>query len=330
MSVNLYDVLNVQQNCTKQDIKKSYRKLLKEFHPDQPTGNTEMFELIVHAYNVLINDKTRQSYDQLFKLSSQSESDHFKFRDNSKNYIETQKMNVLNKPEKETAKEFEEISKSMDTKHKFNKLDQKEISSKDAIKRFNDMKLAREQEDIENINEKIFEGDPESINISQFNDAWDKMHKSHMELIEHTDTPFAWNEVVESVNYGSADNYEDLYNDNNYEGSCEYGSINFNVQKKATLTKDDVKKLEGAPYTSNHNKTNDVYSKTLDTKLRERELETEKYTNKDFKDFITDDVCGGYGIFSKIGSKTTASSITWDNDDVSKKYKSLLEYRNKK
>ena len=329
MSVNLYDVLNVQQNCTKNEIKIAYRKLLKEFHPDQPTGNAEMFELIVHAYNVLINDKSRASYDQLTILESQSESDHFKFRDHSKKYVEGQEFNVLKKTSKEAKKEFENAYDIMDTKHKFNRLDQYEIQSKDAIKRYDDIRLAREQEDIENISEKIFDDISDPVNMSKFNEVWDKTHKSHTELIEHTDIPYAWNEMNGSQNYGNIENYEDLYDDNNYEGSCAYGSINFNTKKNTNLSKDDVANLKGANYTEDHNKKTEQYTKSLDEKIKERNAETEKYTSQDFQDFDTNNACGGYGIFSKLGNQNI-STIMWDNNDVAKKYKSLLEYRNKK
>lgn len=329
MSVNLYDILNVQNNCTKKDIKKSYRKLLKEFHPDQPTGNAEMFELIVHAYNILINDKTRHEYDNFFKISSQSESDHFKFKDHAKNYIETQKVGILTKTDKDAKKDFENADKMMDMKHKFNRHEQNEISLKDAIKRFNDIKLAREQEDIENSNDKLFEGDIGSLNMSQFNEAWDKMHKSHTELIQHTAIPYAWNEINES-DFGSIENYEDLYNDGNFEGSCEYGSINFDTRKNIKLTKDDIINFEGAKYTSDHNKKDEQYSKSLEEKLKERQKETDIYTSPEFKEFKNFNADPTYGIFSKLGNDTMLNSISWDNDNVTKRYKALLEQRDMK
>ena len=48
-TVNLYDVLNIEQDATKNQIKDAYIKLVKEFHPDKPKGDAEMFELITHA-----------------------------------------------------------------------------------------------------------------------------------------------------------------------------------------------------------------------------------------------------------------------------------------
>ena len=60
-SVNLYDVLKVENDATRKDIKSAYKLLVKEFHPDRPTGDKEMFELVTHAYNVLSNEGARNS-----------------------------------------------------------------------------------------------------------------------------------------------------------------------------------------------------------------------------------------------------------------------------
>ena len=332
MSVNLYDIMNVPQNCTKNDIKRSYRKLLKEFHPDQPTGNTEMFELIVHSYNVLINDKSREEYDKLTKLESQSESDHFKFRDNAKKYVETQSLNVLNKTDKEAKKDYEASYKNMDLKHKFNRSAMEEIANDEAVRRFDDILLARKQDDYENEteNEGMFTCDPNNMDMALFNEVWDKTHVQTSELTKYSEVPYAWNNTDGSSNYGDVNNYEDLYDDKNFDGSCEYGSINFGTHNNSHLTKDDIVKLKGTNYTNDHNKKDANYAKTLDEKIKERQLETDRYHDKNFKDFDTDNSCGGYGIFSKVGNNTL-NSITWDNnEDLSKKCKSLMEHRNKK
>jgi molecular chaperone DnaJ len=60
---NFYDVLGVEENATQEDIKKKYRKLAKENHPDTG-GNEELFKKISTAYDVLGDEGKRRQYDQ--------------------------------------------------------------------------------------------------------------------------------------------------------------------------------------------------------------------------------------------------------------------------
>ena len=55
-----YDVLNVQRNASKDEIKKAYRKLAVQFHPDRNPDNAEadeQFKEATDAYEVLSNDQ---------------------------------------------------------------------------------------------------------------------------------------------------------------------------------------------------------------------------------------------------------------------------------
>jgi molecular chaperone DnaJ len=60
---NLYEILDVAENATQDDIKKKYRKLAKENHPDAG-GNEEKFKKISLAYDVLGDEQKRRQYDQ--------------------------------------------------------------------------------------------------------------------------------------------------------------------------------------------------------------------------------------------------------------------------
>ena len=65
---DLYKTLGVAESADEAAIKKAYRKLAKEFHPDT-TGNdkkkTERFKEIAEAYEVLGDSKKRKEYDRL-------------------------------------------------------------------------------------------------------------------------------------------------------------------------------------------------------------------------------------------------------------------------
>lgn len=67
MSTDLYEILGVSRDASQQDIKKSYRKLAKENHPDLNPGDPEAeerFKKISTAYEVLSDEQKRQAYDR--------------------------------------------------------------------------------------------------------------------------------------------------------------------------------------------------------------------------------------------------------------------------
>lgn len=61
-----YDVLGLQKSASKQDIKKAYRKLAKEYHPDRNKASDaeQKFKEVQEAYEVLSDDQKRSAYDQ--------------------------------------------------------------------------------------------------------------------------------------------------------------------------------------------------------------------------------------------------------------------------
>jgi molecular chaperone DnaJ len=60
---NFYDVLGVKETSTQDEIKKQYRKLAKENHPDIG-GDEEVFKKISTAYDILGDENKRRNYDQ--------------------------------------------------------------------------------------------------------------------------------------------------------------------------------------------------------------------------------------------------------------------------
>ena len=65
---DFYKVLGVSQNASTDDIKKSYKKLARENHPDLNPGDSEAekrFKDISEASSVLTDQKKRQEYDQV-------------------------------------------------------------------------------------------------------------------------------------------------------------------------------------------------------------------------------------------------------------------------
>lgn len=58
-----YQVLGVEKSATKDEIKKAFRKLAAQYHPDKKTGDEVKYKEITEAYAVLGDDKKRSEYD---------------------------------------------------------------------------------------------------------------------------------------------------------------------------------------------------------------------------------------------------------------------------
>lgn len=60
--MNYYNILGIDKSASAEDIKKAYRKLASQHHPDKG-GDTSMFQQVEEAYRILSDPQKRQEYD---------------------------------------------------------------------------------------------------------------------------------------------------------------------------------------------------------------------------------------------------------------------------
>ena len=64
MAKDYYEILGVNKNATKDEIKKAFYKLAHKHHPDKKEGNEAKFKEVNEAYQVLSDESKRAKYDQ--------------------------------------------------------------------------------------------------------------------------------------------------------------------------------------------------------------------------------------------------------------------------
>ncbi len=72
---DVYAVLGIDRNASQDDIKKAYRKMSKEWHPDKHKGDKaaeSKFKEINEAYETLSDPEKKRMYDQFGRTSGQS------------------------------------------------------------------------------------------------------------------------------------------------------------------------------------------------------------------------------------------------------------------
>ncbi|MGD1012019.1 MAG: molecular chaperone DnaJ [Acidimicrobiales bacterium] len=67
-TTDYYKTLGVSDKATDKDLRRAYRKLAKEYHPDSHPGSEERFKEISAAYDVLGDPEKRKEYDELRRL----------------------------------------------------------------------------------------------------------------------------------------------------------------------------------------------------------------------------------------------------------------------
>jgi len=80
--INYYEVLEVHPEATADEIKRSFRRLAKKYHPDHNSERTRWAEakmrVLLKAYDILMNDQQRQEYDKRLRPYLKSSRDPYR------------------------------------------------------------------------------------------------------------------------------------------------------------------------------------------------------------------------------------------------------------
>ncbi|KAI9291683.1 heat shock protein DnaJ, partial [Neoconidiobolus thromboides FSU 785] len=60
----LYTILKVDKAATNDELKRSYKRLALQHHPDKNPNDLDLFKQIKHAYDILSDPKKRKIYDK--------------------------------------------------------------------------------------------------------------------------------------------------------------------------------------------------------------------------------------------------------------------------
>lgn len=91
-SVSAYDTLDVDFNCSVDCLKASYKRLILIHHPDKSGGDSELFQKIQSAWNLVSSSEKRKMYDMTMnsgalRCSEDLTIDEFRVTDDGDSFV---------------------------------------------------------------------------------------------------------------------------------------------------------------------------------------------------------------------------------------------------
>lgn len=335
-TVDLYDVLDVEPECTQTELTHAYKKLVKKYHPDKNRGkHKDLFDLIVHAYGVLRDEKSRRDYDRLKKMSDKATKPHDAFQSEFDAFIELQEKGDTPEARRAAQIRFQEEFEEMNMRHKFDATKDKPLSKKDTDQMLEDLRLARDDDNIDLMPDPLFGEDGKGFDNAKFNEAFDLMYDSGMSMVETKGVPGAYTSIGGNLNdgeYVGVDmDYSKLYGENDdmmeFEGQ-DYANKDSGAQRLRKLTKDDLTSLKGADYVKGHSMRGDKdYASKLEDLVRARETEYRDDYEPDIE-YDTKDTT--FRFLQEFEGTSSTAALFDDENTMRDKYKKLLRKREKK
>ena len=212
LEFNLYELLDLNQDCTTSDVKKKFTKIVKKFHPDKISKLEEkIYYNITLAYQILSNIITKEKYDNWLNKNSYY---NLKYNFQKSNSLPNEN---INKSSREMKNDFELASERLLKRHGIIKEDNRDFNL-----RIKEKQTHRSQ--LKNIKREHFK------NTDEFNESFDYKKTNG----EFSDKIIKYNneEIIpyeeskkQSISYVKLSDFNKLY----LEDTCEtqqYTSLN--------------------------------------------------------------------------------------------------------
>jgi len=211
---NLYEILNVTKDVDEAKIKKSFMKIIKNFHPDKNSELEEdIYYHIILANQILLNKESRKKYNIFIE-------------DNADTYFELK--DTFNKTKKEIDNNILDKGTSQNLfNYKINELNKKHgydstLDNSSITERFNKVKENRAPEKNQiNIERENFV-DTKDFNNKFENNKIDGKYKS--QIIEYSGIPSELSTYIVGENYTSLSDIDKLYIEDSVQSS-KYSSL---------------------------------------------------------------------------------------------------------
>lgn len=223
VSFDYYKVLGVESTATAIELKRAYQLKLKKLHPDkveQTKENKAKYKLLREAGDLLCDPHERKAYDMQKKMDSTTR-DFKSQKDSFKDFMKLQDQHMTDEDKAIAKLNFEQGLATMDRKHGYNKKDSEAISKEEHDRRMEDLKLQREQQDIELTHENLFEG--RQFNPSEFNKMFEKKKRRDEKrkkttggLAKVNDGIAAFNDFDGGSGGVGLDQYDNLYSEGSF------------------------------------------------------------------------------------------------------------------
>jgi curved DNA-binding protein CbpA len=199
LKYNLYDLLNVECTSDKRTIKKAYKRLMIQYHPDKAsTLEEEIFHQITLGYQILKNDKVRKSYDNwlISKTQVKSQIDLKNSYKNDKNFIK----NMFPKLPQDAARNYKDQIKKLEKKHGIIE------DNIPTINKYNKKKADRTN--IKKIKKEKFKNNREFIDTFKNRKMKDNNKRN---LIKYNGEIVSYESLESELKYTSVKDYDKLY-----------------------------------------------------------------------------------------------------------------------
>lgn len=153
--VDYYDILNIEHNASKDEIRQSYVDLVKKHHPDQG-GSDALFRKINEAYEILFNDEHKKEYDAYYMRKNTdafNTDDFIRLRAEHHEYAEE---NAKELTEEERKQLYNDVILSIQEENK-QKVKDEILNETDILDKIDDLTYERKNAENEESNKKLYD-----------------------------------------------------------------------------------------------------------------------------------------------------------------------------